>query len=493
MLIPKHPAGCLLVAKDKTAVAADFFYIIEEGVIKAIHTTEPVQLDGLELRLDIPYGNAARDKIPSHIFVTNPKTQGFTDSKADTNAVLKAKGILVPQQEVLYVPSSDAKSFEDCFVEVHRMRSLDAIPPEDLNKQIELRIKGLLYQIKCDQHLKSSLDQLSIDRFVLKGDGGCRGDYVRMFGRHELEKAEKYATWLMKTERKILLEERILPLSWKDENDQHIDWNIRAFVTLSKDPQWIDAIVRYNILSGMPVNICQGARVEELEKTVARTGASQKRIVDTALKVARVVYNHIKNCGETPTGFLGLDLIVSKKGIYTIEVNSAGSGGFAELLEIRKKPLGSVRYMLECMGPILKQNRAQRTSRQYERTPRPSKRIPNTCKEYLELAETFSQDCETDNAARLMMYEKALTLIKSEVPDRHTDQISALLNIYKKVMPLYITTGQYEKAYANFKVVMRLKREVTDISSETAPSATSEKEKDGVGRLLQLGTTYQRR
>ncbi len=449
MMIPPHPAGALLVARDNSTVAADFFYVIEEGIIKAIHTTEPVELDLLDLRLDLPYGYAARNKIPGYVLATRPNTQDFTNSKAETNAVLKLKRIRVPKQEVIYV-QSDKLPYSYFFI----------------NKEISTK-----------QNLKSSLDRLSIDRFVLKGDYSCGGDHVRMFGRHELTEAIQYARWLYENKKNVLLEERILPLPWKDENDQHIDWNIRTFVTLSENPQWIDAIVRYNVLGGTPVNICQHACVEELEQTVERTGASKKNIMVTALKVARAVYIHIKNSGETPTGFLGLDLIVNKKGVYTIEINSAGSGGFAELLEIRKKPLTSVRLLLESMGPLLENKHAQRTLNQY-------KRIPNTLEDYLDLAETFDkgQTAKTYDAmyATIRMYEKALSLMKAEALKTGAPPYKklALAKYYELLIPIYIQIEQYEKAYTCHEEIKKI---------------YAEKEKDSFGQLLQLGAAYERR
>lgn len=444
MIIPPHPAGALLVARDNSTVAADFFYIIEKNVIKAIHTTEPVELDLLDLRLDLPYGNAARNKIPGYVLATKPSTQDLTDSKAETNAVLHAAGMLVPKQMVL-----------------SELAAAENRPQFFIGMRVD--------------YLEQCLNTLSIDRFVLKGEPGSGGYYVCMFGRHELDEAMGYIRWLEKNGKKVLLEERIKPLQWKNEDDQHIDWNIRAFVTLEEKPQWIDAIVRYNIMSGKPVNICQDACVEELEKTVTRTGASMENIRNTACEVAKALYKHIppEYAGQIPTDFLGLDLIVSEKGVYTIEVNSAGSGGFAELLEIRKKPLESVRHLLESMGPNLENKHAQRTLNQY-------KRIPNPVEEYLYLAERFSED-KTGEASSpaIRMYAKALTLInKKTSKTAHIELRLTRLETYSQLFLLYIVTGQYEKAYACHKEIKR--------------ASFSEKIMNGMDRLLQLGAAYER-
>lgn len=445
MIIPNNPAGALLVAKDKSAVAADFFYVIEEGVIKAVHTREPVQLDLLELRLDLPYGNAARNKIPYHVLSTKPKTQDFTDSKADTNAILHAAGILVPKQYVLASPPYNYSACPTFFIGMR------------------------------ESYLENILGYLSTDRFVLKGDNGCGGEYVRMFGKHEVVKAINYIVWLQENNKKVLLEERILPLQWKNEDDQHIDWNIRAFVTLEEKPQWIDAIVRYNLLTGSPVNICQHAHVEELEKTVERTGASMKSIRNTARNVARAVYDHIKNSGERPTGFLGLDLMVSEKGVYTLEVNSAGSGGFAELLEIRKKPLASVRHLLESMGPLLEHNHAQRTLKHY-------KRIPNTVGDYLDVAQLFDKSPREEGAyIAIRLYEKAVSLMRAKATKTGLPVFNKALvdECYKNLIDLYTQTEQYTQALA--------------CHEEWKKFYQKQEKKDFFKHLLKLGAAYERR
>ncbi len=193
------------------------------------------------------------------------------------------------------------------------------------------------------------------DGFAIKGNTGSGGANVRLFENDEVDSAEGYARSLLRHGNTVFIEKRINPVKWK-EGRKRMDWNVRALVTLSSNPQWIDAEVRYDVRNGSPVNVCRGAKVAELGRARRKAGIKIYDIKEVAIGAAKAIHDYMAAVGEHTNGFVGLDLIVDKEGPHVIEANSGAVGGFASLIKLRKRPLRSVSALLSSSGPFLEGN-----------------------------------------------------------------------------------------------------------------------------------------
>ena len=145
-----------------------------------------------------------------------------------------------------------------------------------------------------------------------------------------------------------LIEERIDPLEWKVDGKLQ-DWNARALVTISSEPQWIGAFVRHSAKDkNKPVNIHQGAQYASLE-SVAKIGASPEKIKEISLEAAKIIYQEVGKLG-----YVGIDLMENARGVSIIEVNCGAVGGFSTLTKLKRAPLLSFREAFACdLAPLL--------------------------------------------------------------------------------------------------------------------------------------------
>ncbi|MBI4147992.1 tetratricopeptide repeat protein [Candidatus Woesearchaeota archaeon] len=366
ILTPLLPNGNLLVDDCHQHVAARFFYEFHNGIITPTVARTPLPLDGI----NVQYSEDERteDWLPG--ILNCPHVQHITNSKILTKEVLKREGLPLASCRVL-------------------RSSIEA----------------------CPKVLEHFLSEQGIQYFVIKAEHGSGGNQVRLFEQQQIGKAVAYARKLLDAGDQVLLEQRLEPLEWRTRKGIIRDWNIRAFVTLEEHPRWIDGLVRYDKRSCKPVNICQGARVEELETVAKITCADITAIKNTALKATTALYKRVKDLGEEPYGFLGLDLMATCDGVYVIEINDSAAGGFAELMEMRLQPLQTVAdILLPACGAVLAQRRKARLASpcQHYRS------VPVQPKEHYDLGCIVNNSGHFPQAIRL--YNRAL----AQKPDLHS-------------------------------------------------------------------------
>ncbi len=235
--------------------------------------------------------------------------------------------------------------------------------------------------------------------FVVKGNSGFGGKNVKLFSPEEFAEAASFAKNLIERNIPVYVEKRIVPLEWKDPQGVLLDWNIRTLVTLSADPIFIDAEVRYRPYGFIPVNVCQGAKIEEVDVVAKQTGLNEKNIVDISLQIARAYYASLPN---PAVGILGCDIIPSMRGDVTLEVSSGYIGGFGSLLKHRKRIFKSPGKFFESIKDTLAQRYAQRKSTVFH-SP-----LPRTKLEFAEIAKMHR--CHGETILAEINYRSALLL-----------------------------------------------------------------------------------
>jgi hypothetical protein len=125
-----------------------------------------------------------------------------------------------------------------------------------------------------------------------------------------------------------------------------VDYNFRVITTLGRNPEVIDAEIRYQQKSNQPVNRATGAgavRTDSLEDPELI-----ERVHATAQKAVSAVYQHIRETNEPEAlpDFIGVDLIPdTERNVYVLEVQ-CGPGGFGTLTSIDRQPLDGIPNVL---------------------------------------------------------------------------------------------------------------------------------------------------
>ena len=306
LLIPPNLEGSLATDSSNQIVGTGFFFEIDRGTITLVQTTEPVPLCGV--CLSYTYDGAREYQGPLRL----NNELSITASKISTNEIL-GPSVPIPSWAILS-SSSDLAGQINNFISIN-----------------------------------------TCSGFVIKGDTGSGAKNVRLFENNEISRAVDYVKYLFGTGQRVFIQERVIPIEWR-EGDALLDWNLRTLVTASPEPKWIDAEVRFSKRSNMPVNVSNGARLEELEILAHKIGLSVEEIKQVSIRATRTILQAI---GGVPVGigFIGLDLMVSDNGIFIIEANSGAVGGLASLCKHRRNPLSSVRTLLEELGQFLLQNK----------------------------------------------------------------------------------------------------------------------------------------
>ncbi len=216
-----------------------------------------------------------------------------------------------------------------------------------------MKVTGRSGEQKVYQFMKDSKE------FVIKPVDGSCGSGVRMYYSYERPSAWNYITEI--TEKKdVLLEERVHAIPWK-ENGVEYDWNIRALVLLAEKPIYLDAEVRFAKKNGMPVNISRSADAMELIAVARKLGFEERIIQDHALKSASVIG---KRFPCHPYALLGIDIMLTESGPYTIEINAGAVGGFSTLTKLRQAPLKTINdIFVPGITPFLSQCRNKKSKR----------------------------------------------------------------------------------------------------------------------------------
>lgn len=311
LIVPSTMEGSLW--GDNTALGTDFFYMLEEEEFIPIKTDNPVCLDGYfplteETSPFLLKKNSVVYSGPEHILLPSSRLRTWAESKLNAKKLFKNAGLPTPNYEVY---STNAGIFANTAIE---------------------------------------RDEANFSEFVVKPDNGMAGIGIRFF-----QKRKDAFDYLKDRPGIYLVEERINPLEWIVDG-QLQDWNVRALVTISKEPQWIGAFVRHFAKDkNKPVNIHQGAQYTGLE-SVTKIGASPEKIKEISLETAKVVYREV---GEL--GYAGIDLIENADGIFIIEVNCGAVGGFSTLTKLKKAPLISFREAFtRDLAPLLLEDHLRR-------------------------------------------------------------------------------------------------------------------------------------
>ncbi len=353
-LIPPSMEGGLWADESSNATATDFFYAFFGNQVKLVHTNKPVPLDGF-----FPYwlwgDNGPSSCLDGYKGPESVLIQGVPDSKLSeicrdkllTKPLLEKAGIEIPAYYTL--------------------------TPTDHKK-----LPRVIRKFQQTTHATY---------FVVKGAIGDAGYYVKMFPGNQVEEAANYANQLSTHVKRVFLEKRIFPFGLKDQDNDLVDWNVRALVTVSPHPQWIDGLVRYSKMGLENVNVSHGADRANLESICSITGASFGRIKETAIAAARSIYDEVLRTGNRlPAGFVGVDIIPNASGYFVIEINHGLVGGFGSIARIKRKPVDSMRNILfKGIGPFLLENRNKR-----KQNPN-YKRIPPTVYDYGDLANVFAE------------------------------------------------------------------------------------------------------
>ncbi len=311
LIVPSTMEGSLW--GDNTALGTDIFYILEEEEFIPIKTDNPVCLDGYfplaeEISPFLLMKNSVVYSGPEQILLPPSRLRTWSESKLNAKKLFKKAGLPTPNYEVY---SANAVISANA-----------AIEPDEAN----------------------------FFEFVVKPDNGMAGMGVRFF-----QKRKDAVDYLKDRQGIYLIEERINPLEWiVDEQLQ--DWNVRALVTISNEPQWIGGFVRRSVKDkNRPVNIHQGAQYAGLE-SITKMRASPEKIKEISLETAKVVYREV---GEL--GYAGIDLMESADGVFIIEVNCGAVGGFSTLTKLKKAPLMSFREAFaRDLAPLLLENHLRR-------------------------------------------------------------------------------------------------------------------------------------
>lgn len=270
-------------------------------------TDEPIQLDGVISMYD------NRDLEGSEKYLNaNTELYGITDDKQRTKEILRNVGIPVP--EGVY-----GESLED----IHRF--ID--------------------------HLDGYFD--TRNGFVVKGNTGSQGKFVKLFDPSQRDEAKQYASELFaRGQQGVIIERRIIPIPSdvyepmkKIRVAGQTDYNIRVLTTISPNPQIIDSEVRFDKNGNSPVNIHQGARAVRIHRMI-QVYDELEQIEQTSRDAMSALAREI-GLTDTALGFVGFDIIVDKYGkAYVIEANSGAVGGIGTLTRLDRQPLASIASVL---------------------------------------------------------------------------------------------------------------------------------------------------
>ena len=308
VLVPQTFKEPVMHDSCNNSLAVNFAYTYEDGWIIPTSFTSPLAIDGLSILL-----HESQYKGPMHLPVHGPKLQRLSFDKLRTKGIMQKAGIKIPRY--------------------HRIVNTDIA---DLNRT-----------------LHDFLQANEVSDFAVKANNSGQGKDIRMFDATQIRQAETYILRLIADGHVAYLDERIMPLRWIGEDGKRRDWNIRTLVTLAEMPEYLDGLIRHAVMSQDPVNISKGCDVALMEDILNK--ATIEQVKNASVAVAKAMYKAAIRLGEKPTGFLGIDLIVSRDGIYLLEANT-NAGGFSELMLLRKSKLPSVQRMVDNLGPFLADN-----------------------------------------------------------------------------------------------------------------------------------------
>lgn len=189
-------------------------------------------------------------------------------------------------------------------------------------------------------------------KVVIKPDGLYGGRGVRMFdnARNDFDEIFQHLQFLFQQVDMALVEERITPRPFFNNEGRLMDWNLRVLVTedAAGNPIVADMEVRAAPLSGEAVNVHNGAVVYQLDTVMSLLGiqryqykAFKSSVEQISLKTASALkeaLNEEKEEEEKPAriGLLGLDIILDDDFYpFVMEVNTGSVGGFGSLAKIR--------------------------------------------------------------------------------------------------------------------------------------------------------------
>ncbi|MAE43053.1 hypothetical protein CMO93_04730 [Candidatus Woesearchaeota archaeon] len=331
--IPYSTDGALSVNDGNTAVAVNTFYswgngknYWPDGKIHLVRTRSPVILDGLvNFYYDLDYGYRG----PKHLMVNGDIAKWITIDKLQTKQIWVDAGINTPDY-LLLKPQFD------------RVAS------------------------------KIDLEESISGDYAVKPRRSAKSLGVMMFARsYGIDALLDHASFLEKShEGGILVEERKEPLRWVIAG-QPQDSNVRCWVSLEENPMFLDGFVRYNTKSDEPVATHKGAKTALFENVPWMTEDIFNLIQKESVAATKAIYNAVKSKGETPIGYIGLDLIVGLNNgqvqINFLEADAGGFGGWgtASKLHYNKEkslsqsvasPLPSVETAIRRLEPLLVEN-----------------------------------------------------------------------------------------------------------------------------------------
>jgi tetratricopeptide (TPR) repeat protein len=314
VLIAPTPQGSLFV-DGKGNLAAKYFYFLDGGGLIPYLSEVPVYLDAL-----IASFGGYWDSFPGpqDILINPPALYSYTDDK------------LAVKKDILEMCS--------------RVKTPDY---------------HIVDESSVEESVRIAASSLGNPFFVVKGNHGSHGDKVRIID--DVEQAIIFAAEELSGGDSVYIEKRIRPRDWNYEGRPQ-DWNIRALVTFSQDPVWVDAEVRHQDASvGGPVNISKTAMASELESVARDVGLDLEDLMESILDATRSLHQAYSERYGNAAGLIGFDIIIAEDGYYVIEINSGNVGGFGTLTRLRQAPLESIRQkMIPAYGQFMTYNRERR-------------------------------------------------------------------------------------------------------------------------------------
>jgi hypothetical protein len=316
----EHTSGLLKDTEGK--LYTDSFYVTrkdEDGkpMIEHIKPSRPIPLDSIFVDPEDPI-------LGKYLPERSRRVIEFTNDKHETKQVLAAAGINVPRDVLL--------------------------TPDMSNAQIQQKY----------HQLATSLQPGSEVVFKPNTDYCC-GEFVTMGN----ESSQQFCVTVMNNASQLreegttaLFEERIVPPSspklaqrindYMDQVDPDgthytrlqptdVDYNFRVITTLERNPEVIDAEIRYQQKSNQPVNRATGAGAVRTD--FIQDPELVENVYDTAKQAVALIYQHVHKPDEPDflPDFIGIDLIPNQeRTIYVFEIQ-AGPQGFGTLATIDRQ------------------------------------------------------------------------------------------------------------------------------------------------------------
>lgn len=203
----------------------------------------------------------------------------------------------------------------------------------DWSKDIESQIIQF-----CNNH--------NIQKFMIKAWNSHGWRNIKAFNLIWIWEATTFINEIFLSWDSVHIEERINPIFIKDKDWNRLDWNIRLLVTFSDKPEIIDWEIRYWVYHDWPINKCQGAKICEINHIFEKLWLSQDSIIEIWKKISKIFFDEFQKKWISFKNYIWIDIIISDKWIYIIEVNFWNVWWLWTLFEIRKKPIDGIEKQL---------------------------------------------------------------------------------------------------------------------------------------------------